>query len=50
MKSKSGLYSNIQAKQARIAAGAKEIMRRPGSPGAPKPSDFKKAALTAKKK
>ena len=45
-----GLYANIHAKQDRIAAGSKEVMRKPGAPGAPKTSDFKKSAATAKKK
>jgi hypothetical protein len=47
---KPGLYSNINAKQARIAAGSKEKMRKPGSPGAPTAKAFKQAAKTAKKK
>jgi hypothetical protein len=47
---KPGLYSNIHAKRKRIAKGSGEKMRKPGSPGAPKPSDFKKAARTAKKR
>ena len=47
---KAGLYSNINAKQARIAAGSKEKMRNPGSPGAPTAKAFKQAAKTAKKK
>ena len=44
-----GLYANIHAKQARIAAGSKEKMRKPGSKGAPSAADFKAAAKTAKK-
>mgnify|MGYP000035329055 FL=1 len=47
---KKGLYANIQAKRKRIKAGSGETMRKPGSAGAPKASDFKKAAKTAKKK
>ena len=47
---KKGLYANINAKKKRIAAGSGEKMRKPGSKGAPKASDFKKAAKTAKKK
>ena len=47
---KAGLYSNINAKQARIAAGSKEKMRKPGTKGAPTAKDFKQAAKTAKKK
>jgi len=46
---KKGLYANIHAKRKRIAAGSGEKMRKPGSKGAPKASDFKKAAKTAKK-
>ena len=45
---KAGLYANIKAKQARIAAGSKEKMRKPGSKGAPSAADFKAAAKTAK--
>jgi hypothetical protein len=45
-----GLYSNINAKRKRIAAGSGEKMRKPGAKGAPKTSAFKKAARTAKKK
>jgi hypothetical protein len=47
---KKGLYANIQAKRKRIKAGSGETMRKPGSRGAPKASDFKKAAKTAKKR
>ena len=47
---KPGLYANIHAKQARIAAGSKEKMRKPGAPGAPTAKDFKESAKTAKKK
>jgi hypothetical protein len=47
---KNGLYANIAAKRARIAAGSKEKMRKPGSKGAPNAQDFKNAAKTAKKK
>lgn len=47
---KQGLYANIHAKQARIAAGSKEKMRKPGTKGAPTAADFKAAAKTAKKK
>ena len=45
---KAGLYANIAAKQARIAAGSKEKMRKPGSKGAPSAADFRAAAKTAK--
>ena len=47
---KQGLYSNINAKRKRIAAGSGEKMRKPGAKGAPKASAFKKAERTAKKK
>jgi hypothetical protein len=50
MATKPGLYSNIHAKQARIAAGSKEKMRTPSSKSAPTDADFKTAAKTAKKK
>ena len=43
-----GLYANIQAKRARIAAGSGEKMRKPGTEGAPSDKDFKQAAKTAK--
>jgi hypothetical protein len=45
---KKGLYANINAKKKRIESGSKEKMRPIGSKGAPKSSDFKKAAKTAK--
>jgi len=45
---KKGLYANIQAKRRRIKAGSGETMRKPGSAGAPKASDFRKAARTAR--
>jgi len=44
------LYKNIAKKKARIAAGSKERMRKPGAKGAPSASAFKKAAKTAKKR
>jgi len=47
---KRGLYSNINAKRKRIAAGSGEKMRKPGSKGAPTAAAFKKAAKTAKKR
>jgi hypothetical protein len=46
---KPGLYANIHAKQARIAAGSKEKMRQPGDKGAPTAKAFKESAKTAKK-
>jgi hypothetical protein len=48
--SKQGLYANIHAKQARIAAGSGEKMRKPGTKGAPTKQAFIKSAKTAKKK
>jgi len=47
---KPGLYAHIHAKRKRIAAGSKEKMRKPGSPGAPTAANFKRAAKTAKKR
>jgi cysteine sulfinate desulfinase/cysteine desulfurase-like protein len=44
------LYKNIARKKARIAAGSKERMRKPGAKGAPSASAFKKAAKSAKKR
>jgi hypothetical protein len=43
-----GLYANINAKKKRIAAGSKEKMRKPGSPGAPTKQAFIQSAKTAK--
>jgi hypothetical protein len=45
---KPGLYSNIAAKKARIAAGSGEKMRKPGSKGAPTAAAFRESAKTAK--
>ena len=50
MTMKPGLYANINAKQARIAAGSGEKMNKVGSKAAPGAKDFKQAAKTAKKK
>jgi hypothetical protein len=50
MATKPGLYANIHAKQDRIAAGSKEKMRKPGTPGAPTAKAFVQSAKTAKKK
>ena len=50
VKTKPGLYSNIQAKRARIAAGSGEKMNKVGTKAAPSAADFKLAAKTAKKK
>jgi hypothetical protein len=47
---KQGLYANIHAKRKRIKEGSGEKMRKVGSRGAPKASDFKAAAKTAKKR
>jgi hypothetical protein len=47
---KQGLYANIHAKRARIAAGSGEKMRKVGAKGAPTSKQFKQAAKTAKKK
>ncbi len=49
MKTKPGLYANINAKRARIAAGSGEKMNKVGSKAAPTAADFKQAAKTAKK-
>ena len=46
---KTGLYSNIHAKRARIKAGSGEKMRKPGAKGAPTAKAFKESAKTAKK-
>ena len=46
---KQGLYSNLQAKRARIKAGSGEKMNKVGSKAAPTAADFKQAAKTAKK-
>lgn len=47
---KQGLYANIHAKRKRIKEGSGEKLRKVGSKGAPKASDFKAAAKTAKKR
>ena len=47
---KRGLYSNINAKRKRIAAGSGEKMRKPGTKGAPTAAAFKKAAKTTRKR
>ena len=44
-----GLYANIHAKRARIAAGSGEKMRSPGDRGAPSAKDFRDSERTAKK-
>ena len=50
MTAKKGLYANIKAKKDRIKAGSGEVMRKPGSKGAPSKQDFIKSLKTAKKK
>ena len=50
MKKPTGLYANLNAKKARIAAGSGEKMRKPGDPGAPTAKAFRESAKTAKKK
>ena len=50
VKGKGGLYANIHAKKARIAAGSKEKMRKPGTKGAPTAAAFNAAAKTVKGK
>ena len=47
---KRGLYSNINAKRKRIAAGSGEKMRKVGSEGAPAKGIFKEIKLTHKRK
>jgi hypothetical protein len=49
MVAKRGLYANIAAKKARIAAGSKEKMRKVGSKGAPAKPVAKKAGGIIKK-
>ena len=49
MKTKPGLYANINAKQARIAKGSGEKMNKVGSKAAPSAADFRQASKTAKK-
>jgi len=48
MATKPGLYANIHAKKARIAAGSGERMRKVGAKGAPTAKEFKGSAKTAK--
>ena len=48
VKAGDGLWANIHAKKARIAAGSGDKMRKPGSKGAPTAANFKRAAKTAK--
>ena len=44
-----GLYDNINAKRARIAAGSGERMRKPGQAGRPTAEAFEQSAMTAKR-
>jgi hypothetical protein len=46
---KTGLYANINAKQARIKAGSGEKMNKVGSKDAPSAKDFKESAKTARR-
>ena len=48
MATKPGLYANIHAKRARIAAGSGEKMRKAGSKGAPTDKAFRESAKAAK--
>ena len=50
MASKPGLYQNIHAKRARIAAGSGEKMRKVGAKGAPTAKAFVRSAKTTKGK
>ena len=43
-----GLYANIHAKRARIAAGSSEKMAKKGDKDRPSAADFKQAAKTRK--
>jgi len=47
--SKPNLFDNIRKKRARIKAGSKERMARPGEKGRPSNKTFKVAAAGAKK-
>jgi len=44
-----GLYANIAAKKRRIKSGSGETMRKAGSKGAPKASNFRRAKQTARR-
>ena len=48
-KANPGLYENINAKRARIAAGSGERMRKPGQAGRPTAEAFEQSAMTAKR-
>lgn len=45
-----GLYANIYAKRKRIEAGSGEIMREPGSKGAPTEQAFRESKKTVRKR
>lgn len=45
-----GLYINIHNKRRRIAAGSGEVMRKPGTKGAPTKKAFEQSKKTVKKK
>lgn len=47
---KRGLYSNVNAKRKRIAAGTKERKARPGEKDYPEKGAFERSAKTAKKR
>lgn len=47
---KQGLYKNINDKKKRIESGSGEVMRKPGTKGAPTTKAFKQSLKTAKKK
>ena len=44
------LYRNIQAKRRRIKAGSGEKMRKKGAKGAPTAANFRRAAMTVRRK
>ena len=50
MAKRPGLYANIHAKRKRIKAGSGEKMRKKGAKGAPTAANFRRAAMTVKKK
>jgi len=50
MAKKPGLWANIHAKRARIAAGSGEKMRKPGSKGAPTAAALKRSKKPSSKK
>jgi len=48
-KQEQGLWANIRAKRARIAAGSGEKMRKPGSKGAPTAAALRRSKSPSKK-